>query len=301
MVSRPNGGLVSVRSYLPLVAALAILVAGCSKSDTSDSASPTPAPSDTVAASTTATASTTAAASMTAGAAATATATVAFTDIAGNINAPGITALARLGALDATSGSFMPDAPVKRRDFVRWLFKANNAIYATTPSKVIHPGTSDETPTFKDVPTSDPDYAFIQGMSDSGNSVGFPDMTFKGDDPITREQAVAIKAVLDRGAPYAGLVGAKNVDYTRGTLPAWKDKDDVSVTYIAAISEDTGNEGANNVDNIGRTFGSIAVFRPKKTLSRGEAATMFTVIGDRTVTGMRSAADALAAAPSATP
>jgi len=233
------------------------------------------------------------------------TVSVSFSDLAGNLHTAAITALGELGALDSTTGAFNPDQPVKRRDFVRWLFKTNNAVFADLPSHQIHPGRSDETPAFKDLPSSDPDFPYVQGMNDAGIAVGFPDATFKGDRPITREQAVAVKSLLDQGG-LASEYSGKNILYLRNFLPPWKDRDDVSITYIGAIGQDHYDEGATEVDNIGRTFGAIAVFRPRATVTRGEAAEMLGRIGGHSVVmagenRMRTVAETLHPSPTASP
>lgn len=227
------------------------------------------------------------------------TLSVSFTDLAGNMHAAAITALGELGVLDNTTGGFNPDQPVKRRDFVRWLFKTNNAVFADSRSHQIHRGRSDETPVFTDLPSSDPDFPYVEGMNDAGIAVGFPDRTFKGDKPITREQAVSVKSLLDRGGLDSQYTG-HNILYLRNFLPPWKDRDDVSITYIGAIGQDRYNEGDTQVANIGRTFGAISVFRPRATVTRGEAAEMLQRIGGR-YDPMRTVPGILHGSPTASP
>ena len=53
---------------------------------------------------------------------------VGFTDIEGVQGRKEIVQLAQIGVLDSTGGLFHPGDPIKRRDFVRWMFKANNAV-----------------------------------------------------------------------------------------------------------------------------------------------------------------------------
>jgi S-layer homology domain len=204
---------------------------------------------------------------------------VAYSDIAGNFNAPNIVALGTLGVLDSTSGAFRPNDPIKRRDFVRWLFKLNNVLFADSPQDVIHPAASSETSSFKDLTPSDSDFQYAQGLADAGVSVGFPDKTFRADALTTREQAVTIKATLDYGGVLQGYSGPDNLNSARLNVPNWKDRTSIESPYIPAIATDDVYEGSGRINNIGRTFGTIALFRPQMTLSRGEAATMISVVG----------------------
>ncbi|MBC5809345.1 MAG: S-layer homology domain-containing protein, partial [Candidatus Eremiobacteraeota bacterium] len=126
------------------------------------------------------------------------TSAVTFDDISGTAAAVSIQRLGALGVLDP-GPHFSPGDPIKRRDYIRWLVKTNNALWSDQPSKQVHLAEKSEKSDFSDVASSDPDFAFIQGMSDAGISVGFPDKTFKPDASLTREQMLAIKSGLDRG------------------------------------------------------------------------------------------------------
>ena len=79
----------------------------------------------------------------------------------------------------ATVGAFEPGKPILRRDFIRWLVKANKALWSDTPGKQVHTADSTEQSTFPDVASSDPDFPYVQGMQDAGYSVGFPDKMFR--------------------------------------------------------------------------------------------------------------------------
>jgi hypothetical protein len=148
---------------------------------------------------------------------------------------PKTSSRSQLGVVDPTSGAFRPGAPIKRREFIRWLVKANNVLWADTPAKKVNLADTTETSVFPDVATSDPDFPYIQGMQDAGYSVGFPDKTFKPDQALTREQMFAIKNVFDRGSVDAGLV--KDVNFARNTaMGPWKDKATISKTYVPGIA-----------------------------------------------------------------
>jgi hypothetical protein len=275
------------RGACALVAVLAF--AGCSKaSDSSADANANASPTAVVAAASTAPADTAAAASdatptpaQNATAAPTATAVaVSFADISGVNGAHEVTQLAMLGVVDPTNGAFNPGAPIKRREFIRWLVKADNALWRDQPGKEVRLGDSTDKPAFPDVPTSDPDFPYVQGMQNAGYSVGFPNGTFRPDEPLTREQMFAIKNIFDRGSVDPGL--SKDLNYARNTaMPQWKDKASISKTYVAAIA--TGTNGG--ADSFARVYGASALFHPQEAVTRAQAALLVSVIGDHTFYG----------------
>jgi hypothetical protein len=219
---------------------------------------------------------------------------VALTDIAGVNGEKEISELAQLGAIDPTSGTFEPGSPIKRRDFIRWLVKANNALWSDTPAHRVQLADKTETSAFPDVATTDPDFPYVQGMQDAGYSVGFPDKTFKPDQSLTREQMFAIKNVFDRGNVDPGL--AKDLTYARTTaLAPWKDRAAISKTYVAAIA--TGSGGGN--DSFALVYGASSIFKPQQAVTRAQAAVAVSTVGDHVFAGStkRTAAQVLAASP----
>jgi hypothetical protein len=288
--------------------ACALSLAGCAKNDASSpDASPSPAALVTSAADDTAAtgapavpdASHTPASPTAAASAVPATAAfAAYTDIAGVNGEREIRELAALGVFGSMTPAFRPGAPILRRDFIRWLVKADDALWSDTPAKQVHTADATETSAFRDIGPSDPDFPYVQGMQDAGYSVGFPDKTFKPDQALTREQMFAIKNVFDHGSVDAGLV--KNVDYARNTaLPPWKDKAQISKTYVAAIA--TANAmGVNN--DFSRVYGASSLFHPQQAVTRAQAATILATIGDHTFYGGQSrTAAAVLASASASP
>lgn len=226
---------------------------------------------------------------------------VAYSDLGGVFGAGQIVQLGQLGVFETTSGLFKPNDPITRRTFVRWLYKANNAIWGDDDSKQIRPATAADPSVFKDVASSDPDFQYIQGLQDAGTSVGFPDKTFRPDQVLTREQMVAIKSVLDKG----GIQDTKAADIPqeRYELPNWKDKSAIAPEFVAAICSLTFND-SQHIDDIGRVFGTISSFRPKAPVTRAQAAVLMWKIGDHAmysvgVQSTRTAAQALI--PSAAP
>lgn len=286
-----------------LALACAVTAAGCSKNDQSSttstaaseaSASPVMPPSAAVGAS---------APSAVAASAPSPLASVGFTDVDGVQGQKEIVQLAQLGVLDATAGPFHPGDAVQRRDFVRWLFKTNNAVWIDQPARQIHAADATEQSSFSDLAPSDPDFRYVQGLSDAGIAVGFPDKSFKADQPLTREQMIAIKSGLDRGGVEKSY--AADVSYARYNLPAWKDKDKVAKTYAAAVAtdvQDDPKDGSPKIDNIGRAFGAIAMFRPQQPVTRAQAAVALNVIGaHERFAAPRSVAQVLTVTPVASP
>lgn len=210
-----------------------------------------------------------------------------FTDLTGVYGADKIAQIAQLQVFDFSGPSFQPNAPVMRREFIRWLFAANNAIQ-TDDTKKIHPAPSGTTPYFKDIPSTDKDFAIVQGMQDAGISVGFPDKTFQPDIPITREQAVALSLGVD--CSYDGN-WSKDPTEAYIFLPAWKDKAAVSKTYAPILA----SCGDATTDTVGRVWGKVTVFRPQMNVTRAEAALM------DWQTGTRTASDAIAATTGTSP
>jgi hypothetical protein len=283
-----------LRYYGALLLAVA-LSCGCSKgNDTSSAESPAPASTATASAPAplaTATVATAASQAPPTGQVASAG---TFTDIAGINGEKEIATLAQLGVVDPPSGTFDPGAPIKRREFIRWLVKANNVLWSDTSAKQLKLADKTESSSFPDVSAADPDFPYIQGMQDAGYSVGFPDKTFRPDQTLTREQMFAIKNVFDRGSVDPGL--AKGLDYARNTaMPPWKDKQSISKTYVAAIA--TGAGGGN--DSFSRVYGASSVFRPQAPVTRAQAAVLVSVVGDHQFYGgaERTAAQRALASP----
>jgi hypothetical protein len=290
------------RTAVAFALAGAVAAAGCSKSDTASSdasaapdAAASTAPEAVASTVPEAVASTAPEVVATDAASPGASPTMAaLTDISGVNGEHEIAGFATLGVVDPVSGTFDPGAPIKRRDFIRWLVKANNVLWSGVPSKRLVPADKTETSAFPDVPSTDPDFPYVQGMKDAGYSVGFPDKTFKPDEPLTREQMFAIKDTFDRGGIDPQL--RKSLDYARNTaLPPWKDKASISKTYVVAIA--SGLNGAES--NFGRVYGASELFHPQKPVTRAQAAVLISVIGDHVFYGseQRTLAQALAASP----
>ncbi len=184
-----------------------------------------------------------------------------FADIQGVFGENEIKDLVKLGVFPEMSANFNPSEPVKRAEFVCWLVRANNAI---RPKKdLIRLAEKGSTSSFTDLEPSQKYFAYIQGMSDAGWSVGYPDKTFKADKALTREEMIGIKIPLDHGNnPFTG--------YTK----KWTDGDKISANFVDSMSD----EAFGNV-NWGRIFGNTKSCNPQKTVTRAEAAICVWQIG----------------------
>lgn len=192
-----------------------------------------------------------------------------YADIAGIEGADDVKNLAALGVLEANGGKFAPYEPVLRATYVRWLVETNNKYFADSPENQIHLANAGDTNTFVDLPAANPDFKFIQGMANAGYVVGVDKNHFAPDQPLSREQMIAIKAQVDEGAPIASDPGM------RMFIP-FSDNAEIDNGYLGAIHEDTSVRTTNNM---ARVWGSTKIFRPKKSVTRVEAVTSLAKIG----------------------
>jgi len=208
----------------------------------------------------------------------------AFTDIQNSDSAQAINDLAALGVLDQTSGAFRPDDPISRADFVRWLVKANNAIVKEADYHIhtAHGGPA----TFVDVPASDPDFGYIQGLSNAGYVIGVDATHFAPQKPLTREQMIYIKACLDEHGDIKTTGGA--LDYVRNTF---NDASKMTYKFVGGIYED---RSAMTTTTFARVYGATKSFSPQQSVTRGEAAVALSMMRGEWV---RSAAAALGRTP----
>lgn len=158
---------------------------------------------------------------------------------------------------------------VKRRAYARWLLAAYNRINITKPTQQIKLATSNSKPAFQDVPTTDPDFASIQGLAEAGliRSPLSGDATavlFRPDAPLTREQMILWKVPLDtrQALPSASLDAIKQ---TWGFQDAGK----IEPQALRAVLADFQN---GDLANIRRVYGYTTLFQPKKPVTLGEVA-----------------------------
>jgi hypothetical protein len=245
---------------------------------------------------------------------------IGFDDIQGVFGEKEITQLAQLEVFESTSGKFNPQQTITRAEFVRLLVRANNAIWFDQSDKMIRPAEGGAA-TFPDVPTNHPDFRYIQGVINAGFAVGFDEKAFKPDEPLTREQMIAIKIGVDKGGlediilkPAEKIMNTASIDekaLKSNTLsshvPNWIDRNQISKQFIPAFNSHyylfsiLGTtwfaDARDPFQNVNRAFGAIKALRPKSPVTRAEAAAAVSLVGnhqtekDKIV--LRTAEDAL--------
>ncbi|BAU11382.1 S-layer protein [Leptolyngbya sp. NIES-3755] len=222
------------------------------------------------------------------------TASTTFSDVQGIAGETEIQQLAQLGVFEGVSDQFNPQQPITRAEFIRWLVRSNNAIYKNTPEQQVRLAESGQA-TFPDVPATHPDFRYIQGMLNSGFAVGYEEKTFRPDQPLTREEMIAIKSGFDSGGVLQDEEQGKSLNTVY--VPNWSDRNQISRRFYRAFNTEyiTQITKGNELKNVDRTFGAIKAFRPKAPVTRAEAALCMSVIGDRgkLSLGKRSVQEAL--------
>lgn len=188
-----------------------------------------------------------------------ATSPQAFTDVDASVPAADmINDLAQLKVFNPASGEFKPYQPITRGEYIIWLYNAYNAMHP--PEKQIRMAPAFKVP-FTDLKPEHPSYKYVQALSNGGFSVGYENKTFKPDQPLTREEMIAIKHGVDGGEMYSdvsiGFADEKLID------PKYH-----AAIYADRIFVDAKPRG----DNILRAFGAIKTFKPKEPVLRNEAA-----------------------------
>ena len=188
-----------------------------------------------------------------------------------------ITALAQLGVLDLSSGSkeksgnntFAPNKPISRREYVRWLFAANNRLHRDRTAQQIRPAPNSSQPVFRDVPASDRDFAAIQGLAESGIissplSGDLTAVTFRPDAQLSRENLLLWKVPMDTRQP----LPTSSLDTLKQTW-GFQDAARIDPKAQRAVLADYQN---GDQSNIRRAFGYTTIFQSKKAVTRAEAA-----------------------------
>jgi hypothetical protein len=196
---------------------------------------------------------------------------VSFTDISGDFGEQAIKDEAALGIFDSASGQFKPNASITRAQYVTWLVRANNIYEKDTASKLIRLAQSGPAQ-FSDVPVSDPNFKYIQGLANAGYVIGVDKTHFAPNRLLTREEMLAIKAPLDEGSDIKPS-GTEEFDL-KGRF---SDYSQINPRYYAAIDED---RSVRTTQNVVRVWGSIKALQPKKAVTRSEAAIDISEIDD---------------------
>ncbi|MGQ4648108.1 S-layer homology domain-containing protein [Lyngbya aestuarii] len=197
--------------------------------------------------------------------------------------------LTALGVLTAnTSGSktnqgtkatqFEPNKTITRREFARWLAKANNRIYANRPGLQIRLASSTTQPAFQDVPRTDPDFPVIQGLAETGLipsplSGDTTAVLFRPDAPLTRENLILWKVPLDNRQP----LPSASMDAVKQTW-GFQDTAKIDPKALSALLADFQN---GEVSNVRRALGYTRLFQPKKPVTQAEAAAVLWYFGSQ--------------------
>lgn len=167
-----------------------------------------------------------------------------------------------------TMTDFQGDEIITRRQFARWLLKAHNAIYGDRQNQQIRLANRSSKPVFTDVPASDPDFTYTQGLAEAGiipsTLTNSTITTFRPDAPLTREALIAWKVPLDRrqALPQTSL---ENIAETWG----FQDAPKIETRALQALYVDFQN---GDQANVRRVFGYTTLFQPQKNVTQQEAA-----------------------------
>jgi len=162
-----------------------------------------------------------------------------------------------------------PNEKVTRRDFARWLVHANNRMHPKQPGKFVHPAARTDEPAFQDVPSTDPDFPYIQGLAEAGVvpsplSGDTNNINFGPDEPLTRQQMILWKVHLDTREPFPTTT-VENVNEAWG----FKDASKIDADALGAVMLDFSS---GDFSNIRRVYGYTSLFHPKFPVTRAEAA-----------------------------
>lgn len=181
----------------------------------------------------------------------------------------------------------MPDAnrlnaPISRREFAKWLLLTNNRFYQSRPTKQIRIDRPSSTPTFQDIPNSDPDFAILQSLADAGilpstlsrdtKNEGKNDR-FKPSEALTREELLRWKMPLDSRSSQGDVLA---IETLRKTLPFQDLSKVIHPETLRLIALDLQN---GDRSNLRRSLGYTTLLQPQRSVTRAEAAAVLWSIG----------------------
>ena len=181
----------------------------------------------------------------------------------------------------------MPDAnrlnaPISRREFAKWLLLTNNRLYQSRPTKQIRIDRPSSTPTFQDIPNSDPDFAILQSLADAGilpstlsrdtKNEGKNDR-FKPSEALTREELLRWKMPLDSRSSQGDVLA---IETLRKTLPFQDLSKVIHPETLRLIALDLQN---GDRSNLRRSLGYTTLLQPQRSVTRAEAAAVLWSIG----------------------
>ncbi|HUF31677.1 MAG TPA: S-layer homology domain-containing protein [Acidimicrobiales bacterium] len=164
-----------------------------------------------------------------------------FTDIEGNVHAESIDRIAAAGVTSGcTIDRYCPDAPVTRGQTVTFLGRALG----------LEEGTGQR---FSDVPTGNIHAGYIAAAVDAKIIYGYPDGTFRPDDPLSREQMASV------------LRRAMGLDHVWGSM------------FSDVAFESPHRSSINAIATAGVTSGCAPdLYCPADIVSRAQMATFLT-------------------------
>jgi S-layer homology domain len=170
---------------------------------------------------------------------------------------------------------FNPNQPILRGTFARWLVTINNRMYRDHPARQIRLAETSN-PVFQDVPASNPNFAYIQGLAEAGYLpsalAGDSSQTrFRPREPLTRETLLLWKVPVDRQQ----ILPTVTADRVR-QLWGFKDTSKIAAPALSAVAADHQN---GDLSNIRRLFGSTLLFQPRKPVTQAEAAAALWFVG----------------------
>lgn len=267
--------------FVVLSALVIAAVAGCAKKadDTASQTAQTASPEATATVAATATAQS--AAASTPAAATTPVpspsgspdplASVHFTDISGIYAEKAIKNEAVLGIFGTKDGKFDPYGPITRGDYVRWLVLANNAYFAGAQDQIRLAEPNSEQ-SFVDVPKSNPNFKYIQGLANAGYLVGIDKTHFAPDRKLTREELLAI--LINRDNHGSSPVSLEKLEGDTGLSDANK----ISKPYWGAIDSDHWSNIFGSSQSLQRVFGPVKFLHPQQLATRADAAIAISLI-----------------------
>ena len=166
--------------------------------------------------------------------------------------------------------------PITRAEFARWLWQANETLFADQASKQIRPAQASSSAVFSDVPPSHPDFAIIQGLAEAGlipsALTNDPSATsFRPDAAVNRETLLLWKVPLDQ----RGALPRATLDSIKETW-GFQDTAKIDPKLFPALYADYQSGDRANVK---RVYGFTTLLQPKKPVTRAEAAVALSYIG----------------------
>ncbi|MCX7841849.1 MAG: S-layer homology domain-containing protein [Clostridia bacterium] len=166
-----------------------------------------------------------------------------FRDIGGHWAEDYISKLYSLEVFADTKEFFQPDVAMTRSEFIKGVMQACNIRPNIDQKKTVSTSKKKtaETPVFKDLKTTDPNYAYIKDAVEKGIISGMTPELFKPNDPLKRGQAITIliRALgFENKAPTPGFATSFADD---SHIPGWA-KDCVYVAReLGLVQGDSSN------------------------------------------------------------